>query len=131
VEKIRLERKSPAVEVSETTPTSKYFQISSTLIEQKNHYFDLFGLFLQEPAKTVQILSIFLNFGVKILDFDFLLSKMLTYDETISPFFNFGASVDQGFVFKLCSCVKKITLKFIAVSESGLEIKIGQLYAEI
>jgi hypothetical protein len=56
---------------------------------------------------------------------------MLTYDETIAPFFDFGASVDQGFVFKSCSCVRNITLEFIAVSESGLGIKIGQLYAEI
>ncbi len=127
VEKIRLVRKSPAVEVSETTPTSKYFQISSTLIEHKNHNFDLFGLFLQ----TVQILSILLNFGVKIQDFDFLFSEMLTYDQTISPFFEIGASVDQNLVFKSCSCVRNITLEFIAVSESGLGIKIGQLYAEI
>jgi hypothetical protein len=81
VEKIRLLRKSPAVEVSETTPTSKYFQISLTLIEQKNRNFDLFGHFLQGPAKTIQILSILLNFGVKILDFDFLFSKALAYDE--------------------------------------------------
>jgi hypothetical protein len=56
---------------------------------------------------------------------------MLTYDETISPFFDFGASVDQGFVFKSYSCVRNITLEFIAVSESGLGIKIGQSYAEI
>ncbi len=101
-----LVRKSPAVEVSETTPTSKYFQISLNLIEQKNRNFDLFRLLLQEPAKTVQILSILLNFGAKISDFDFLFSKALTYDEKITFFRLHGLRTPRFYLQIIFMCKK-------------------------
>jgi hypothetical protein len=50
--------------------------------------------------------------------------KELTNDEKFSSFFDFGVIVDQDFVFKLCSCVRKIIVKFNANTKSGLGIEI-------